>query len=77
MLERQNDTTRGITDMNKYNTKLGQLLFLINRSQFYALVKSTQSDKYCKGFSTWQQLMTMCYAQIANHNGLKKSHQIS
>ncbi|MGP1577650.1 MAG: DUF4372 domain-containing protein [Treponema sp.] len=30
-----------------------QLLSLINRSQFYALVKSTESDKHCKGFSTW------------------------
>ena len=57
--------------MNKYNTKLGQLLSLINRSQFYAHVKSTQSDKYCKGFSTWQQLVTMCYAQIANPHGLR------
>ena len=45
------------------------LLPLINRSQFYALIKSTQSDKYCKKFSTWQQLVTMCYAKIANHNG--------
>ncbi|MGP1576803.1 MAG: DUF4372 domain-containing protein [Treponema sp.] len=47
----QNDTTRRITEINKYNTKLGQLLSLINRYEFYTLVKSTESDKYCKGFS--------------------------
>ena len=28
-----------------------------------------KSDNYCKGFSTWEQFVTMCYAQIANHNG--------
>jgi len=48
---------------------------LINRFQFYALVKSTQSDKHCKRFSTWQQLVAMCYAQIANHNDLETSHR--
>ena len=57
--------------MNKYNTKLGQLLSLINRSQFYAQAESSQSDKYCKGFSTWQQLVAMIYGQIANPHGLR------
>lgn len=56
--------------MNKYNTKLGQLLSLMNRYQFYALVKSTRSDKHYKGFSTWQQLVAMIYAQIANLHSL-------
>lgn len=63
--------------MNKYNTKLGQLLSLINRSHFYALVKSSQSDKHCKGFSTWQQLVAMIYAQIANPHGLEQPDQFS
>ena len=61
--------------MNKYNTKLGQLLSLINRYQFYAHLKTTQSDKYCKGFSTWQQPVTMYYAQIANPHGLEQPHR--
>ena len=57
--------------MNKYNTKLGQMLSLVNRSEFRSHVKATQSDKYCKGFSAWQQLVTMMYAQLANPNGLR------
>jgi len=50
---------------------------LINKSQFYALGKSTKSDKHCKEFSTWQQVVAMWYAQLANHNGLEKSHRFS
>ena len=51
--------------MNKYNTKPGQVLSLVNRSEFRSHVKATQSDKYCKGFSAWQQLVTMMYVQLA------------
>jgi len=57
--------------MNKYNTKFGQLLALIGRPQFDRIVKATNSDKSCKGFSTWQQFVTMAYAQLANPNGLR------
>lgn len=57
--------------MNKYNTKLGQLLSFIPRSQFEKLVKQTQADKYCKGFTAWQQFVTMVYAQLAKPNGLR------
>jgi len=63
--------------MSKYNTKFGQLLSLINRSQFYALIKSTQSDKHCKGLSPWQQLVAMLYAQIAHPHGLAQPHRFS
>lgn len=34
--------------MNKYNTKLGQMLSLIDKSQFGKLVKLTESDKHCE-----------------------------
>ena len=57
--------------MNKYNTLLGQLLALVSRSEFEKLVKSSQSDKHCKGFTAWQQFVTMSYAQIASPNGLR------
>ena len=45
--------------MNKYNTKLGQLLFLLERPRFEKCVKATGADKHCKGFSAWQQFVTM------------------
>lgn len=57
--------------MNKYNTLLGQLLSFVPRSQFEKLVKITQADKHCKGFTTWQQFAAMSYAQLASPNGLR------
>lgn len=57
--------------MNKYNTKLGQLLSLVGRPEFDKLVKEKASDKFCKGFSTWQQFVAMTFAQISNQNGLR------
>lgn len=57
--------------MNKYNTLLGQLLAFVPRSQFENLVKTTQADKHCKGFTAWQQFVTMSYAQLASPNGLR------
>ncbi len=57
--------------MNKYNTKLGQLLSLVLRPQFESLVKSMEADKHCKKFSAWQQFVAMCYAQNAKPSGLR------
>ena len=57
--------------MNKHNTLLGQLLALVPRPQFEKLVKLTQADKHCKGFTAWQQFVTMSYAQLASPNGLR------
>ena len=57
--------------MNKYNTLIGQLLSFVPRPQFEKLVKITQADKHCKGFTAWQQFVTMRYAQLASPNGLR------
>ena len=57
--------------MNKRNTLLGQLLSFVSRPRFENLVKITQADKHCKGFTAWQQFVTMSYAQLANSNGLR------
>ncbi len=57
--------------MNQYNTKFGQLLSAVNRSQFEKCVKATGANKACKGFRTWQQFVVMAYAQLAHPNGLR------
>ncbi|MGN0729747.1 DUF4372 domain-containing protein [Treponema sp.] len=57
--------------MNKYNTLPGQLLAFVPRPQFKNLVKSTQADKHCKGFTAWHHFVTMSYAQPANPNVLR------
>ena len=57
--------------MNKYNTKLGQMLSFIERPRFEKIVDDMEADKYCKRFSAWQQLVIMVYAQLAHPNGLR------
>lgn len=57
--------------MNKYNTKLGQLLALVDRSRFDFCVKETDADKGCKGFTAWQQFVSLAFAQLAKPNGLR------
>ena len=57
--------------MNKYNTKLGQLLSFVERPRFKKIVDDIEADKYCKGFSAWQQFVIMVYAQLAHPTGLR------
>ena len=47
------------------------MLSFIERPQFKKIVDDTEADKYCKGFSAWQQLVIMVYALLANPNGLR------
>lgn len=57
--------------MNNYNTMLGQILPLINRSDFDRIVRETESDKFCKGFTTWTHFTVMAFAQITDQHGLR------
>ena len=57
--------------MNKYNTKLGQLLSLLERPRFKKIVDDIEADKYCKGFSERQQFVIMVYVRLTNQNGLR------
>ena len=57
--------------MNKYNTKLGQFLSFVERPRFEKIVHDTEADKYCKGFSAWQQFAIMVYALLAHPTGLR------
>ena len=59
--------------MNKYNTLFGQLLSFIPRPEFERLCRNCESDKYCKGFSAWNELAVMIFAQIADQNGLRST----
>ena len=57
--------------MNKYNTLFGQLLSQVKRPDFDKLCRTMNSDKYRKGFSTWEQFGVMTFAQITGQNGLR------
>ena len=57
--------------MNKYNTLFGQLLSQVKRPDFDKLCRTMKSDKFRKGFSTWEQFGVMTFAQITGQNGLR------
>ncbi len=57
--------------MNQYNTLFGQLLSLIKRPEFNRLCRKHEADKYSKGFSAWNELLVMIFAQISGQNGLR------
>lgn len=57
--------------MPHHNTIYSQLLQLLPRHQFEALVKRYASDRYVKYFTCWQQLITLLYAQIRSKDSLR------
>ncbi len=57
--------------MSHYNTIFNQILHLIPRHQFEAIVKKYQSDRYVKYFSCWQQFISLLYAQIRGKDSLR------
>lgn len=57
--------------MNKYNTLFGQLLSQVKRPDFDKLCRTMNSDKFRKGFSTWEQFGVMTFAQITGQSGLR------
>ena len=57
--------------LNKTNTLLGQLLELVPRSQFNRLVKSYDTEKGAKGFSSWAHFVCMLFAQLSGQSGLR------
>ncbi|WP_187426853.1 DUF4372 domain-containing protein [Treponema phagedenis] len=65
--------------MNKYNTILGQLLepisFVFSRSQFEKLVIETNAEKGAKGFSCWQQFVSLVFAQTTGQTSLRGIEQ--
>lgn len=57
--------------MNKYNTLFGQLLSQVKRPDFDKLCRTMNSDKFRKGFSTWEQFGVMTFAQITGQSDLR------
>ena len=53
------------------NTRFGDVLKGFPRHSFDKLVSQKQTDKYSKGFSSWDHLVTMIYAQVSQCNSLR------
>lgn len=54
------------------NTRFGEILKGLSRGAFDRLVNEHESDKYCKGFRTWDQLVAMIYAQFSQCQSLRE-----
>lgn len=57
--------------MSHINTIYSQLLQFIPRHDFEKSVSTYSGDYYTKYFSSWQQLLTLFYAQTKNKNSLR------
>ena len=57
--------------MAHYNTIYNQLLHLIPRHKFEALVRRYNGDYYTKYFTCWQQFLVLLYAQITGKDSLR------
>jgi putative transposase len=56
--------------MYKHNT-FSELLKLLDRSIVRKSVKQHESDKYSKGFGTWNQLVAMIFSQLVGCRSLR------
>jgi hypothetical protein len=50
----------------------GQLISLIDRNQVKLSVKNTGSDRFCKGFYTWDHLVSMLFCTLSNCTSLRE-----
>jgi putative transposase len=54
------------------NTVLGGLIKAVSRRVFAAIVKRHDGDKYSKGFSSWDHLVTLIFAQLGGVSSLRE-----
>jgi IS4 transposase len=53
------------------STTFGQIVKLLDRGLFKKVVKGYGSDKYCKGFRTWDHLMAGLFSQFSGSRSLR------
>ena len=54
------------------NTRFGELLKVFPKSAFHSCVEQYESDKHNKGFSTWDQLLSLMFAQLSGCRSLRE-----
>ena len=62
----------GTTDMNKGSNIFGQILKIIDRNDFHKTVANYSSDKYSKGFNSWDHFVSMIFCQLAMAKSLRE-----
>ena len=58
--------------MNKFNSMFGQVLQIFSKGEFYSAVKETGAQKAAKGFSSWDQFVSMLFCQLGQARSLRE-----
>ncbi|RLB76415.1 MAG: IS4 family transposase [Deltaproteobacteria bacterium] len=58
--------------MVRHGSLFSQLLAVFNRSKFDELVMKHQAERYSKGFSCWDQFVSMLFCQLAQAKSLRE-----
>ena len=53
------------------NTIFGQMLQIVSRYDFEKAVKWYSADKHCRGFSSWNQFVSLLFGQQSGQDGLR------
>lgn len=62
--------------MRYQDTVLGGVLKALPRRQFAAIVERHKGDKYVKGFTAWEHLVSLVTAQLAGLSSLREVQQV-
>lgn len=58
--------------MNKFSSMFGQVLQIFSKSEFYSAVRETKADKGAKGFSSWDQFVSMLFCHLGQARSLRE-----
>jgi len=58
--------------MVRHASLFSQMIALFNRSRFYELVYRHQAERYAKGFSCWDQFVSMLFCHIGQAKSLRE-----
>jgi hypothetical protein len=58
--------------MIKHASLFSQLIAVFNRNQFFHLAYQHQSERYAKGFSSWDQFVAMLFCHLAHAKSLRE-----
>ena len=58
--------------MNKFNSMFGQVLQIFSKKDFYSAVKDTGAEKGAKGFSSWDQFVSMLFCHLGQARSLRE-----
>ena len=58
--------------MNRFCSMFSQILQLFPRSEFELLVRETKAERHARGFSCWEQFVSMMFCQLGRAHSLRE-----